>query len=226
MPEEDVARVFRTLQRLKQQAVGMIFVTHRLDEVFRIADRVSVMRDGKRVFTTTTRDADRESLVKAIVGRPPDEMFVHNTMPAPGRVIVEFEDVVAGAAGPCTFSARAGEAVALVGLEGAGQSDIGRVLVGDVPLESGSIRLDGALYDRPSARRAVELGVGFISAKRVEESLAVNQLGPREPIRQSDDPQPRVARLDRSRRRAAGCSRADDALQCSRSRFGSARWRR
>ena len=175
LPEDDVARVFRTLQRLKQQAIGMIFVTHRLDEVFRIADRVSVMRDGKRVFTTTTRDADRESLVKAIVGRPPDEMFVHNTMPAPGRVIVEFEDVVAGAAGPCTFSARAGEAVALVGLEGAGQSDIGRVLVGDVPLESGRIRLDGALYYRPSARRAVELGVGFISAKRVEESLAVNQ---------------------------------------------------
>ena len=175
LPEEDVARVFRTLQRLKQQAVGMIFVTHRLDEVFRIADRVSVMRDGKRVFTTTTRDADRESLVKAIVGRPPDEMFVHNTMPAPGRVIVDFEDVLAGAAGPCTFSARAGEAVALVGLEGAGQSDIGRVLVGDVPLESGRIRLDGALYDRPSARRAVELGVGFISAKRVEESSAVNQ---------------------------------------------------
>ena len=55
LPEEDVARVFRTLQRLKQQAVGMIFVTHRLDEVFRIADRVSVMRDGRRVFTTTTR---------------------------------------------------------------------------------------------------------------------------------------------------------------------------
>ena len=175
LPEEDVARVFRTLQRLKQQAVGMIFVTHRLDEVFRIADRVSVMRDGKRVFTTTTRDADRESLVKAIVGRPPDEMFVHNTMPTPGRVIVDFEDVLAGAAGPCSFSARAGEVVALVGLEGAGQSDIGRVLVGDVPLESGRIRLDGALYDRPSARRAVELGVGFVSAKRVEESSAVNQ---------------------------------------------------
>jgi ribose transport system ATP-binding protein len=175
LPEEDVARVFRTLQRLKQQAVGMIFVTHRLDEVFRIADRVSVMRDGRRVFTTTARDADRETLVKAIVGRPPDEMFVHNATPAPGWVVAEYEAVVAGAAGPCTFSARAGETVALVGLEGAGQSDIGRVLVGDVPLESGRIRLDGEPYNRPSARRAVELGVGFISAKRVEESLAINQ---------------------------------------------------
>ena len=108
-------------------------------------------------------------------------MFVHNTMPAPGRVIVDFEDVLAGA-GPCTFSARAGEAVALVGLEGGGQSDIGRVLVGDVPLESGRIRLDGGLYDRPSARRAVELGVGFISAKRVEESLAVISRSGEEPI--------------------------------------------
>jgi ribose transport system ATP-binding protein len=167
--------VFRTLQRLKQQAVGMIFVTHRLDEVFRIADRVSVMRDGRRVFATTTGEADLESLVRAIVGRPPDEMFVHDSTHALGAVVAEFNNVVAGAAGPCSFAARAGEVVALVGLEGAGQSDIGRVLIGDVPLESGEIRLEGAPYDRPNARLAIDLGVGFVSAKRGEESLAINR---------------------------------------------------
>ncbi len=89
LPEEDVARVFRTLQRLKEQAVGMIFVTHRLDEVFRIADRVTVMRDGRRVTTTTTRDADRESLVGAIIGRAPDEVFVRDTHHRPGPAVVE-----------------------------------------------------------------------------------------------------------------------------------------
>jgi len=136
---------------------------------------VSVMRDGRRVFATTIGEADRKSLVEAIVGRPPDEMFVHDRAHAPGAIVAEFEDVVAGAAGPCSFAARAGEVVALVGLEGAGQSDVGRVLIGDVPLESGAIRLEGAPYRRPSARLAVDLGVGFVSAKRGEESLAVNR---------------------------------------------------
>jgi ribose transport system ATP-binding protein len=175
LPEEDVARVFQTLRRLKQQSVGMIFVTHRLDEVFRIADRVTVMRDGRRVVAIATRDADRENLVRAIVGRSPDEMFAHATARRPGPVVVEYENVVAGAAGPCSFSAHAGEVVALVGLEGAGQVDIGRVLVGDVLLEGGNVRLEGTLYDRPNARRAVDLGVGFVSAKRVAESLAVER---------------------------------------------------
>ena len=172
LPEEDVARVFRTLERLKKQAVGMIFVTHRLDEVFRIADRVTVMRDGQRVLTIATRDADREMLVEAIVGRAPDEVFVRDTVHRPGAAVVEFDRVVAGATGPCSFSVRAGEIVALVGLEGAGQSEMSRLLVGDVELASGTVRFQGAAYERLTARRSVDLGIGFVSAKRSVESLA------------------------------------------------------
>ena len=175
LPEEDVARVFRTLQRLKEQAVGMIFVTHRLDEVFRIADRVTVMRDGRRVTTTRTRDADRDLLVGAIIGRAPDEVFVRDTHHRPGPAVVNFDAVVAGTTGPCSFSVGAGEVVALVGLEGAGQSDISRLLVGDIELASGAIRFQQTVYERPTARRAVDLGIGFVSAKRVAESLAVDQ---------------------------------------------------
>jgi len=175
LPEEDVARVFRTLERLKEQAVGMIFVTHRLDEVFRIADRVTVMGDGRRVTTVRTRDADRDLLVGAIIGRAPDEVFVRDREHRPGPTVVNFEAVVAGTTGPCSFSVGAGEVVALVGLEGAGQSDMSRLLVGDIELASGSIGFRQTLYERPTARRAVGLGIGFVSAKRVAESLAVDQ---------------------------------------------------
>ena len=174
LPEEDVARVFRTLERLKEQAVGMIFVTHRLDEVFRIADRVTVMRDGRRVLTTVTREADRDSLVEAIVGRAPDEVFVRDTVHRPGPSVVTFDAVVSGTTGPCSFSVAAGEVVALVGLEGAGQTDISRLLVGDVELEGGAVRFQGTAYERPTARRSVDLGIGFVSAKRGIESLAVD----------------------------------------------------
>ena len=175
LPEEDVARVFRTLARLKQQAVGMIFVTHRLDEVFRIADRVTVMRDGRRVLTMRAREANRDALVEAIVGRAPDEVFLRDSTHRPGSTVVQFDAVVAGATGPCSFSVRAGEVVALVGLEGAGQSDMSRLLVGDVALEAGRIRVGESDYARPTARRSVAQGVGFVSAKRAAESLAADR---------------------------------------------------
>jgi ribose transport system ATP-binding protein len=175
LPEEDVARVFRTLDRLKQQNVGMIFVTHRLDEVFRIADRVTVMRDGRRVFNSHIKDVDRESLVRAIVGRAPDEMLLRKTELTPGETVLEFDSVGIGMTGPCSFSVRAGEVVALVGLEGAGQVDVSRALVGDREINRGQIRLEKAVYTNPTARRSTELGIGFISAKRVEESVAVDR---------------------------------------------------
>jgi ribose transport system ATP-binding protein len=175
LPEEDVARVFRTLERLKEQAVGMIFVTHRLDEVFRIADRVTVMRDGRRILTKMTRDADRDTLVDAIVGRAPHEVFVRDAGQRPGPPVVEFDSVIAGTSGPCSFTVGSSEVVALVGLEGAGQTDISRLLVGDVELVSGTVKFQRAVYRRPTARRSVELGIGFVSAKRGAESLAVER---------------------------------------------------
>jgi ribose transport system ATP-binding protein len=175
LPEEDVARVFRTLERLKEQGVGMIFVTHRLDEVFRIADRVTVMRDGRRVLTTVTSDADRGALIEAIVGRAPDEVFLRNTVHRSGPTVVAFEGVVAGTTGPCSLSVCAGEVVALVGLEGAGHSDISRLLVGDVQLRSGTVRIQDKAYVRPTARRSIDLGIGFISAKRSAESVAADR---------------------------------------------------
>ncbi|CAN5441878.1 sugar ABC transporter ATP-binding protein [soil metagenome] len=175
LPEEDVARVFQTLERLKEQAVGMIFVTHRLDEVFRIADRVTVMRDGRRVLTAMTRNADRDMLVEAIVGRTPDEMFTRDREHHTGAVVMEYDAVVAGRTGPCSISVKAGEVVALVGLEGAGQSDMSRLLMGDVPLAGGAIRIQKMAYKRPSARRSIGLGIGFVSAKRAAESVAADR---------------------------------------------------
>src|SRR5215213_6171229 len=76
LPEDDVARLFAVLQRLRSRGVGMIYVSHRLDEVFRIADWVTVMRDGQKVASAPTRDFTPRQLVVAIVGRPPAEVFV------------------------------------------------------------------------------------------------------------------------------------------------------
>ncbi len=175
LPEEDVARVFRTLELLKARGVGMIFVTHRLDEVFRIADRVTVMRDGRRVITCKTREANRDAIVEAIIGRAPDQVFARDVAHRLGSLVVEFDAVAAGATGPCSFAVRAGEIVALVGLEGAGQTDMSRLLVGDTPLTSGRIRFLQRPYEQPTAERSIALGIGFVSAKRAAESVAIER---------------------------------------------------
>lgn len=175
LSEADVARVFRTLTALKGRHVGIIFVTHRIDEVFRIADRVTVLRDGRQVLTTPLRETDRARLVRAIIGRPPAEVFVREVGSGAGQVVLELDRVVVGRTGPCSLTVAAGEVVALVGLEGAGQNDIGRSLVGEVPHIAGAIKYQDAVYRKPTAARSVALGMGFVSSKRSEESVAVRQ---------------------------------------------------
>jgi ribose transport system ATP-binding protein len=175
LPEEDVARVFRALELLKARGVGMIFVSHRLDEVFRIADRVTVMRDGRRVITCRIQEAKRDAIVEAIIGRAPGQVFVRDHAHRLGSTVVEFDAVAAGSTGPCSFSVSAGEIVALVGLEGAGQTDMSRLLVGDAPLTSGRIRFLQRPYEQPTAGRSIALGIGFVSAKRGVESVAAER---------------------------------------------------
>ena len=137
----------------------------------------------------------------------------------PGPVVVEFDDVVAGAAGPCSFAARAGEVVALVGLEGAGQSDMGRFWSATSPLEERKHSARQARLTIGRARGGPSISaIGFVSAKRVEESVG-DQRSIRENLFINPTIPNRVSRrLDQSRRRAAGRARPDDALPCSRSR--------
>lgn len=178
LAEADVARLFRTLSTLKGQHVGIIYVTHRLEEVFRIADRVTILRDGRHALTTSTSIITRAQLVEAIIGRPPTDLFVRSSvlpMHASGTAVVAFDSVVTGDVGPCSFAVHPGEIVALAGLQGAGQSRFGRLLVGHADLQHGHIRLKGRAYEKPSAAQAMSVGVGFISSKRIEESIAVRQ---------------------------------------------------
>jgi len=175
LSEVDVARLFRSMTRLKAEGVGMIFVSHRMDEVFRIADRVTVMRDGKRTLTAAVGEVTRDQLVEAIVGRTPGEASLESAPAGRSTTVLEVSEVVAGATGPCSFSVRAGEVLALVGLEGAGQRDVSRIFVGDVEVASGSITLGQAAYHRPTAKESIARGIGFVSAKREVESLAAGQ---------------------------------------------------
>ncbi len=172
LPEADVARLFGVLARLRERGVGMIYVSHRLDEVFRIADRVTVLRDGKKVATCGLDATTPGELVLMIVGRPPADVFVKPLHPE-AQAVLEIENLTVPGAGPVSIAVRAGEMVGLTGLRGAGQDEIGRAIAGILPISSGTIRLHGSVIAPTSPAAAIAYGIGFISSKRQEESLAV-----------------------------------------------------
>ncbi len=170
LPADEVERLFEAVRRLRARGVGLIYVSHRLDEVFRIADRVVVMRDGLKVGEKPVRDTTPDELVSLIVGRPTLDLFQKADL-APGPVRAALRGVATAGAGPVDFDVRQGELLGLVGLRGAGQEEVGRALFGARP-HRGEILLDGARPDLSSPRAALRAGVGLVARDRTEESVA------------------------------------------------------
>lgn len=170
LPADEAHRLFDALRPLKARGVGMIYVSHRLDEVFEIADRVAVLRDGEMVAARAVSETSPEQLVHMIVGKALDA-FVAAPSAAEARPMLSASGLRVQGAGPVDFIAARGEIIGLVGLRGAGQERIGRALFGLLPF-TGEIRLDGATPNLSSPRAAMKSGIGLIARERVEESTA------------------------------------------------------
>ncbi|MER8784483.1 sugar ABC transporter ATP-binding protein [Mesorhizobium sp. M1006] len=170
LPADEVERLFDAIRPLKQRGVGMIYVSHRLDEIFRIADRVAVLRDGRLVGEKKVADTKPDELVEMIVGRPVSQVFSKAQTQA-GETICAVRDLVCAGAGPVTFDVRKGELLGLVGLRGAGQELVGRALFGCQAF-SGTVTIRGAVPDLSSPIAAMSSGIGLIARDRTEESIA------------------------------------------------------
>ncbi len=173
LPESDVQRLVLILKRLRDSGMGIVFVSHRLDEVFRLADRVTVLRDGRRIVTQLVAETTPSELVRAIVGRQLDEMYVSARDPQQS-VLLELTDVRVGPVGPVSLQLHAGEILGLVGLRGAGQDLVGRCVFGDTGdfVRTGQLRLEGSSVRLRSPTEAMRAGVAFVSSRRGEEGLA------------------------------------------------------
>ncbi len=177
LPAADVTLLLDTLQRLKASGIGLLYVTHRLDEVFRIADRVTVLRDGRLITTCGIADTSPGHLVDLIVGgalaqtefaatRPSDEVLL-----TVDGLVVHQEDG-SGLVGPVSLELRRGETLGLVGLKGAGHHALGRTLFGATAPQSGTVRFKGDAIEVHGPGDAMRHGIGFVSSRRAEESLA------------------------------------------------------
>ncbi|MFF3205539.1 sugar ABC transporter ATP-binding protein [Streptomyces sp. NPDC002962] len=181
LPAADCARLFRVLHTLRDRGHAILYVSHRLDEVYEVADTFAVLRDGRLVSHGSLAGHSPASLVHDIVGerpderpgeRPGEERTDHHASKAPplGPAVLALDGVRTAGAGPVSLELRAGEALGLVGLSGAGHMDLGRALAGSRPLLGGRALLDGRPYRPRTVADAVGEGVGFVPGDRLRES--------------------------------------------------------
>ncbi|WP_369394974.1 sugar ABC transporter ATP-binding protein [Streptomyces sp. CG1] len=171
LPATDCARLFRALRALRDQGHGLLYVSHRLDEVYKVADSFAVLRDGRLVSHGTLAGHSPARLVHDIVGDEPAH-YRPATVPADGPALLTLDGVRTPGAGPVGLELRAGEVLGLVGLSGAGHMDLGRALAGARPLLHGQALLGGRPYRPRTVAHAVRLGVGFVPGDRQREGCA------------------------------------------------------
>ncbi len=168
----EVRRLFAVVRRLAERGAAVVYISHKLDEVRAIADRITVMRDGRKVASAAASEWTEQGLVRAMVGRDLSSLFPH--APAtPGPTRLEVRDLRRdGAFGPVSFALRAGEIVGLYGIVGAGRSELAEALFGLAPADGGEIVVDGRATAIRSAGSALKAGVALVPEDRHRMGLA------------------------------------------------------
>ena len=172
LAEHETATLFRLVRRLKSEGVSVIYISHRLEEVFEVADRVVVLRDGRKVGGLPVAEATVGKIVHLMVGRELAELF-HKGEVAIGEPVLEVAGLSRAGSGvrDVSLTVRAGEIVGLAGLVGAGRTEIARAIFGVDPPDTGEIRVGGKPVHIRSPRDAIRAGMGFVTENRKEQGL-------------------------------------------------------
>ena len=171
MTLEETKTLFRILKELKQKGVSSIYISHRMEEIFEICDRVTILRDGQFIGTRQIGETDMNSLIKMMIGREIGERFPARGCSI-GDTVLQIEDFTRnGTFQNVSFSVRAGEVLGVSGLMGAGRTEIMQAIFGYLPHDSGSVRVMGKEVEIRSPEQAKKLGIGFITEDRKTEGL-------------------------------------------------------
>lgn len=173
LTDRETSTLFRLMRNLRDEGITIIFISHRLEEVFEIADRVTVLRDGKTIDTKDIAEVRRQDVVNMMVGRELEEMFPKQSSPTE-EVILEVEGLT-GLNGEwfrdISFSLRAGEILGVSGLVGAGRSEMARGLLGLDPMESGTVKVRGEVVQIRGIRDLMKRGFAYVPEDRKLQGL-------------------------------------------------------
>jgi rhamnose transport system ATP-binding protein len=171
LSSREIERLFRIVRQLRDRGVALMFISHKLDEIQAITDRVVIMRDGQRVAERETAQASVGEMIRLMVGREISSLFPDRPS-SPGKTVLEvnglsregwFEDI--------SFSVRAGEIVGFAGLVGAGRTEVAQAIFGVDQIDRGSIMLDGLPFVPKSPRHAVKCGIAYLPENRLVNGL-------------------------------------------------------
>jgi ribose transport system ATP-binding protein len=176
LTEREIEDLFGVIRDLTEDGIAVLYISHRLDEITRIANRVTVMRDGQVVETLEKDDMDEREIVRLMVGREIENLYPKDDVDV-GDVLLRVEGITRrGVLRDCSFEVHKGEILGFAGIMGAGRTELARAVFGADPIDGGRIELDGEALTIRSPRDAIDAGIGYLTEDRKGEGLAM-QLG-------------------------------------------------
>ncbi len=177
LTESEIEQLFKIIRDLRDKQLGIVYISHRMDEIKVITDRVTVMRDGGYVGTLITKDSTKEDIIKMMVGRTIyEDPKTESAVPKDAPVVLKVEHLNAGRmVQDVSFELHKGEILGFSGLMGAGRTETARALFGADPKESGDIYINGQKVDIKNPQDAVRLGIGYLSEDRKRYGLVVQK---------------------------------------------------
>ncbi|GAA4474375.1 sugar ABC transporter ATP-binding protein [Phytohabitans houttuyneae] len=176
LADHEVEQLYALVRRLRERGIGVLYVSHRLKEVFDLSDRITVLKDGRKVTTLDTADTDADRLVRHMVGRELSTYFPDRARPDEiGAVRLTVRNGRSRKLRGVDLELRAGEVLGVGGLQGSGRSALARALFGAAPLTAGDITLDGTPIRLRSPRAAMRAGIAYVTEDRKGEGIVAGQ---------------------------------------------------
>jgi inositol transport system ATP-binding protein len=169
----EVDILFGIIAQLKREGISVIYISHKMDEIFRISDVITVMRDGRVVGTRDAAELDHDQLISMMVGRSLNTLFQREHPAVPGECLVRVESLTGRGFHDIGFSLHAGEVLGFAGLMGSGRSEMANAVYGLDKPDSGSVIIDGSPKDIRSPRDAIDNGIAFVTEDRKMNGLVL-----------------------------------------------------
>jgi ribose transport system ATP-binding protein len=171
LSERETQKLFDIIRALRQQGIAIIYISHRMSEVYELADRVTILRDGQYVGTLEGEAINADELIRRMVGRSLNDLYVHDVI-NPGEIVLEAKNLTDGhGIGPASLTLRKGEIVGLSGLIGAGRTELARLLFGADRASGGEILVHGRPVKIKRPLDAIRAGIGLVPESRKEQGL-------------------------------------------------------
>lgn len=173
LTQAEIEELFKIMHDLKEKGIGMIYISHRMDEIKRISDRITVMRDGEYVGTVNTEEVTKDEIINMMIGRVVyEDPKTHSEVAEDAEVVLEVKNLCSGrAVKDVSFKLRRGEILGLSGLMGAGRTEVARAIFGADRYDSGEIYVNGKKVNIKTPEDAVKCGIGYLSEDRKRYGL-------------------------------------------------------